>query len=153
MIVTAVNSCWQLMTADDICFDISIIIYILSVPNFSWIRWLGTELLSSKVRNEEFCRRDRQRNRDRQTLRDTGLQQGQSQKYFKKAIIITNKAKNLVFRISEKRTKNACKLWLKSLFSTIFMTFHIIDTSMIILLKTPALCVEACEKQNTGEKC
>ena len=55
------NSCWQLMTAVDSCSDISIIIYslrLISMPNFSSIRWSGAEILSIEVRFEQFCRRD-----------------------------------------------------------------------------------------------
>ena len=73
---TAVDSCWQLMTASDSCYDISIIIYslrLISMPNFSSIRWSGAEILKSDL-NNSF------RQRDRQPFRDKGLLWGQSQK-------------------------------------------------------------------------
>ena len=55
-----------MMTAVDSWSDISIIICILrliSVTNISWFRWRRTKILSSKVRIEEFCHRQRQTDR------------------------------------------------------------------------------------------
>ena len=65
---TAVDGCWQLMTAVDSCSDIIIIIYSLrfiSIPNFSSIRWSVAEILRFEVRIEQFWQTDRDTDRHR----------------------------------------------------------------------------------------
>ena len=71
----------QLLTANDSCSVISIMIYILrliSMPNFSSIRWSGAELFSSKVKIEEFCLTEIERDRD--SFRDIGVRPGSDTK-------------------------------------------------------------------------